>query len=173
MNKLVNLVNKYPNDAALGEMLRRYVLVENGDCTDAHVVESVDKEFKILGKNNSNTKSAILTNYFLAKSDYERMINGELPNDIMHIDLLSQLEYDHLEIDTDIFNEVFSEYEEFKNATPFMIVLIKSAFPSTYSIGNVYSYDFDNLICFGKTVKTEEYESYLKLLKEKYVLPKN
>lgn len=43
--ELLQLVNKYPNDAALGEMLRRYILCET-DKFDVSVNESVDPEFK-------------------------------------------------------------------------------------------------------------------------------
>ena len=48
MEKLFDLVSKYPNDASLGEMLRRFVLVNSGIITDNAVAESVDSDFDIL-----------------------------------------------------------------------------------------------------------------------------
>jgi len=51
--KLLQLVLKYPNDASLGEMLRRFALVANGSITDKNVIESVDKDFEMLLENSS------------------------------------------------------------------------------------------------------------------------
>lgn len=48
--ELLNLVNKYPNDAHLGEALRLFVLSKNGMINHEWTESKVDSDFEILVK---------------------------------------------------------------------------------------------------------------------------
>lgn len=46
MNELEQLVNKYPNNEHLGEMLRLYIICETDENIGEYAKQKVDPEFK-------------------------------------------------------------------------------------------------------------------------------
>jgi len=172
ISKLTDLVNKYPKDAALGKKFRNFVMVKAGLTDDKKIIKSVDNDFDIIlgvsDGDNRYIKSKILTNYFLAKTDYVNFKQGLYPNEEIRKDLTDILSEEHLQIDDELFNEVFGELEyNGVILTPYLISL--SVFPDNeHSMGNILAFDLKNLMCLTKTISNELYSTYKSKFEEKY-----